>query len=90
MFDDTARVESRGLEPMKEILTGFGGWPSVVGDDWNESRFNWYETIYRFRQVGYSIDYLIDLSIVADLKNSTYRLVDVSFHCLALTTSYCH
>lgn len=34
--------------------------------------------IYKFREVGYSIDYFVDFSIVADLKNSTSRVIDVS------------
>lgn len=60
------------------MLDKFGGWPVVVGDSWNEEEFVWYEMIYKFREVGYSIDYFVDFSIVADLKNSTSRVIDVS------------
>lgn len=65
------------MQPLKEILDGFGGWPVVVGDEWDDSEFVWYEMIYNFRKVGYSIDYFVDFSIVADLKNSTWRTIDV-------------
>lgn len=71
------RVEERGLEPLKEILAGFGGWPVVVGDNWDESSFVWYEMIYKFRKVGYSIDYFVDFSVTTDLKNSTTRIIDL-------------
>ena len=60
------------------MLDKFGGWPVVIGDSWNEEEFVWYEMIYKFREVGYSIDYFVDFSIVADLKNSTSRVIDVS------------
>jgi len=60
------------------VLDKFGGWPVVVGDSWDEEEFVWYEMIYKFREVGYSIDYFVDFSIVADLKNSTSRVIDVS------------
>ena len=49
----------------------------MVGDDWDDSTFVWYETIYQFRRVGYSIDYFVDFSISSDLKNSTGRVIDV-------------
>lgn len=71
------RAEEKGLEPLKDILAGFGGWPVVVGDSWDEESFIWYEMIYKFRQVGYSVDYFIDFSITADLKNSTFRTIDL-------------
>ena len=59
------------------MLDKFGGWPVVIGDSWDEEEFVWYEMIYKFREVGYSIDYFVDFSIVADLKNSTSRVIDV-------------
>ena len=73
-----ARAEELGLQPLKEILQEFGGWPVVQGDSWDEESFVWYNNVYEFRRVGYSIDYLIDFSITTDLKNSSYRTIDVS------------
>ena len=70
-------AEEKGLSPLLEILGEFGGWPVVVGDNWNESNFEWTEMIYKFRRVGYSIGYLIDFSISTDAKNSTTRVIDV-------------
>ena len=46
-------AEEKGLKPLQEILKEFGGWPVVVGDNWNESNFEWAEMIYKFRRVGY-------------------------------------
>nr|CAG4648509.1 EOG090X01U4 [Polyphemus pediculus] len=72
-----SHAEEVGLSPLKEVLSEFGGWPAVVGDDWDESSFVWYQMIYQFRRVGYSIDYFVDFSIIADLKNSTSRVIDL-------------
>lgn len=59
------------------ILRKLGGWPILEGDQWNENEFNWKESVYKFRQMGYSVDYFIDFSIGVDLKNSTKRTIDV-------------
>ena len=56
----------------------------MVGDSWDESQFVWYEMIYKFRKVGYSIDYFVDFSVTTDLKNSTSRIIDVSLRSSAL------
>lgn len=70
-------MEERGLTPTKEILKTLGGWP-VLEKDWNEEAFDWKETTYKFRKEGFSVDYIFDFSINIDLKNSTFRVIDVS------------
>lgn len=49
-------------------------------NQWNETEFNWKESVYKFRKMGYSVDYFIDFSIGVDLKNSTKRIIDVRIH----------
>ena len=66
-----------GLEPLKEDLQEFGGWPVVVGDVWDDSTFVWYETIYKFRRAGYAIDSFFEFSVTTDLKNTTTRVINV-------------
>ena len=70
-------AEERGLQPLQDILKEFGGWPVVVGDSWEESSFEWTEVIYKFRRVGYSIDYFVDFSVTTDQKNTSARVIDV-------------
>ena len=65
-----------------------GGWPTVTGDGWNEESFDWIETITKFRTIGYSINYLIDFYIMADLKNSTYRTIYVVITISSITFTY--
>ena len=38
---DLAKLEEIGLQPLKDMLKKFGGWP-VLEDNWDESNFKWY------------------------------------------------
>ena len=72
-------AEERGLQPLEEILKEFGGWPVVVGDNWDESSFEWIEILYKFNRFGYSINFLMSFYVTVDQKNSTARIIDVIF-----------
>lgn len=74
----TALIEEQGLTPLHRILKDLGGWPVLMGDQWSAGDFNWKDAVYKFRKMGYSVDYFIDFSIGVDLKNSTRRVIDVS------------
>lgn len=72
------KIEKKGLGPIKEMLRSLGGWPVLEGDKWNDAAFTWKDSVYKFRNAGYSVDYFIDFSISTDLKNTTMRAIDVS------------
>ena len=38
---NTELIESLGLEPLKQILKGLGGWPVLEGDSWSDEGFKW-------------------------------------------------
>ena len=71
---DLDQIEEAGLEPLKQMLREMGGWPVLEGDSWNAEKFNWIDTVYTFRNHGYSTDYLIDFSIVTDSKVISIKL----------------
>ncbi|XP_053978584.1 neprilysin-2 isoform X1 [Hylaeus volcanicus] len=81
-------IEQQGLDPLLKILSKLGGWPVLDGDNWNENDFNWKESVYKFRKMGYSVDYYIDFSIGVDLKNSTQRIIDLDQASLGLSREY--
>ncbi|XP_017759283.1 PREDICTED: membrane metallo-endopeptidase-like 1 isoform X2 [Eufriesea mexicana] len=81
-------IEQQGLEPLLNILRKLGGWPILEGEQWNEDDFNWKESVYKFREMGYSVDYFIDFSIGVDLKNSTKRIIDLDQASLGLSREY--
>lgn len=62
---------------MKELITKLGGWPVLEGSNWKDGDFDWKQSVYKFRKVGYSVDYFIDFSVGIDFKNSTKRIIDV-------------
>ena len=81
-------IESRGLEPVRAILKKLGGWPLLEGSDWKGEGFKWYELVYKFRELGFSVDYFYDFSVVTDLKNSTWRTMDLDQPGLGLSREY--
>lgn len=56
-----------------------GGWPVVKGDSWDEKSWSWQKAALNCRRNGYSTDYIVDFSVGTDLKNSSTKIVDVSF-----------
>lgn len=74
---DIKTTEKSGSEPLEKVLQSLGGWPVVEGDKWNESSFDWIDTLISFRKQGYSHDILMDLSVSADLRNNTVHCIDL-------------
>jgi len=88
---DTANIESRGIQPLLSIMKAMGGWPLLEGPSWEQEQggnFRWYEQVWRFRDFGYSVDYLLDFSVTVDLKNSSWRVLDLDQPSLGLSREY--
>ena len=63
--------------------------PRSAGDNWNESSWgSWMLAVYRNRAFGYSIDHMFDFSVTADVKNSTWRILDLDQPSLGLPRKY--
>lgn len=71
-------IARKGEEPILKLMQIFGGLPSLEGKEWNENKYSWVESIKKFRQMGISVDYLMDFSVAADTMNSTRRQIEVS------------
>ena len=85
---DIQRIEQMGLEPIKAILNDLGGWPVLLQENWVYKDYIWYEQVYKFRQFGYSVDYLVDFSVTTDLKNSSWRILDLDQPGLGMSREY--
>merc|ERR1712112_285300 len=74
---DEDKIEEIGFQPLKDMLHKMGGWPVLEGDSWDESSFSWIDTVYTFRQHGYSTNYLINFNVYMDFKNSSWRVINI-------------
>lgn len=72
-------IEKRGLKPFHDILKEFGGWPVLKGDSWLSDDFDWVEIVKIFRRKGFSTRAIFSLSVETDTKNSTKRVLIVSY-----------
>ena len=72
------KIEEQGVQPLLTVLQTMGGWPLLEGENWAEDGFRWVDMVYRFRDAGYSVDYLVDFSVSTDLKNSSWRVLDLN------------
>jgi len=54
----------------------------------DEADFSWIETMYKFRVNSYSTDLLIDFSIGTDIKNSSWRVIDIDQASLGQAQTY--
>ena len=82
------RIEELGLDPLKNMLKKLGGWPLLEGKAWNEDGYKWYDNVYKFRDQGYSVDYLVDFSVTTDLRNSSWRTLDLDQPGLGMSREY--
>lgn len=75
---DLDMMEKRGIQPMMEILETYGGWPTVIGDGWNEPNWEWYSVIGPILNDGLGVSLLIRMDVTTNQRNSTTRVLDVS------------
>ena len=85
---NTERIEERGLAPLVTVLQAMGGWPVLEGDTWDQEGFKWFDMVYRFREEGFSVDYLVDFSVTTDLRNSSWKTLDLDQPRLRLKRKY--
>lgn len=74
------RIEEVGLKSLADIHTALGGWPCVVGDEWNKNEtWNWPESTKSILNAGFGHSYLFVISIDTDMRNSSRRRIVVCF-----------
>lgn len=64
---------------MVEILDKYGGWPVVKGENWSADSWEWMDANLNMSNDGLDDALLFALAILTDQKNSSTRILDVSF-----------
>lgn len=70
-------IEKLGLTPIQELLKQMGGWPVTLGE-WNEDSWSWQKMVKDLETIGYPANYIFELSLTADLKNTERRILGVN------------
>ncbi|KAJ8664431.1 hypothetical protein QAD02_006093 [Eretmocerus hayati] len=72
-MDDGIENKNSKAEIM-ETMEKLGGWP-VLNRTWNESNFDWKETMYAFRNTGLSISSFLDINFGPDIRNRNTTII---------------
>lgn len=67
------KIKELGIDQFHEILRQIGGSPMVDGTRWNETAFNWIESIGKMRDIGLPTNQLLDTIVFPNFKNSSIR-----------------
>ena len=81
-------IEEKGVAPLNKKIKAMGGWPLLEGTSWDQEGFNWYNMVYKFRDMGYSVGYLVGFSVNTDPKNSTWRVLNLYQPSLGMEREY--
>lgn len=71
-------IEQLGLKPIEDVLNSLGGWP-VMSANWNEDAWSWQKTVKDLETKGFASNFIFELGLGADQKNSSKRTWMVSF-----------
>lgn len=77
-----------GVRPLQNLLKGFGGWPVLEGDEWQGDDFKWWEWTYKMNEAGLGIDSIVGLSLGADDKNASFRVLGLDQATPSLSREY--
>lgn len=68
-------IEKNGLDAMKKIFKIAGGWPVLEGDNWQENKFDWLESSYKLSDIGYYVNYFIEINVNNDMSDNNKRVI---------------
>ena len=78
-------IETRGDEPLKELLRSLGGWP-VLDATWDVFSFDWLQLVIKLRILNNRV--LINQWVSADDRNSSANIIHVSQCFISCNSGY--
>jgi predicted metalloendopeptidase len=76
-LDCLEMIQKQGLKPMQNHLDYMGGWPVVEGKRWQSHIYSWQRVNLELEKRGFGSNYLYDVSVEMDMKNSTRKIIYV-------------
>ena len=73
---DMRSREDMGIGPLKQIINKIGGWP-MIEPAWTSDGYNW-ESAYIYLRSRLGTNYLINMYVDIDSKNTSRRIIYVS------------
>lgn len=74
---NTELIERNGSKPLLDVLYNLGGWPVLLGEQWIDTNWDWFETLKKFRNMGFGTDIVFDFSVQKDSLNSSAFIIEV-------------
>lgn len=71
-------IEVEGLKKIKQIFEEIGGWPTLLGSNWQEERFQWVNAVHKLRQIGINFDVFFRITVDKDKANNSRYVLGVS------------
>lgn len=88
MCMDERRLDKLGAAPLLDLIAAVGGWPVLDDGRWDGAGFRWTDRVYRFRELGLNVDYLVDLSVAVNHNNTAEHVVELDRPTLGLNLVY--
>ena len=75
------------LQPLQKMISELGGWPMVEGGRWRQTggtSTSWWQLSAKLREIGLSPNYIVDVSVASDLRDSSRRVISLDQPSLGL------
>ncbi|XP_074595255.1 neprilysin-2-like [Brevipalpus obovatus] len=74
---DIAQVNEQSKGEIVKDIVHLGGWPLIEGPTWKQNEFDWIESLKRMKELGYSHNIFLTISVTADIRNNSRNIIDL-------------
>lgn len=75
---DTVAINKLGGDTLLKYIDQIGGWPVLKNNQWNETLFDWRNTILKINENNYWLTTFFKLEIKVDYENITKRVIHLN------------
>lgn len=82
----SANHTNENTEARDKIFESIGGWPDVMGDEWNGTNWSWQSAIKTLRNQGFNANYFLTFNFIGKSTKSSGKTIFVSLIIHILTS----